>query len=188
MLVRDFQLLTRKTVSAPGSSKKVNVVASIGLAVGGVFGMAGTFIPSENLRNFAWAIDGLALIAATTLLALKFFRKGNDTIAAGFLIFAIGESVMLSGMGAGLAGSAPAFAAGTSLWATALVLILYPRDFPFWVRLVGWLAALLFFTAAAEIYSGQPLTPLSSPLPGLGYPFLVATFAGWIYTLLREKQ
>jgi hypothetical protein len=167
---------------------KSNLIASAGLAIGGIFGLAGTFVGEENLRNFAWAVDGLALIVSTILLALKFFRKGNDTIAAGFLIFAIGESVMLSGMGAGLAGSVPAFAAGVSLWATALVLILYPRDFPFWVRLAGWLASLIFLATATEIYSGQPLTPLSSPLPGLGYPFLVATFAGWIWTLLREKQ
>jgi hypothetical protein len=170
------------------SNRKLNVVASAGLAIGGIFGLAGTFVPAENLRNFAWGIDGLALIVATTLLALKYFRRGCDAIAAGFLIFAIGESVMLSGMGAGLAGSAPAFAAGTALWATAMVLIFYPRVFPFWVRLVGWLAALMFYVTATEIYAGQPLTPLSSPLPFFGYPFLVATFAGWIYTLLREQQ
>jgi hypothetical protein len=170
------------------TNKNLDVVASIGLALGGMFGLGGTFVAEENLRNLAWGVDGLALIVATTLLALKFFRKGCDSIASGFLIFAIGESVMLSGMGAGLQGSAPAFAAGASLWATAMVLISYPREFPFWVRLVSWLASLLFFVTAAEIFSGQPLNPLSSPLPFFAYPLLVATFAGWIWTLLREKQ
>jgi hypothetical protein len=67
---------------------------------------------------------------------------------------------MLSGMGAGLDGSAPAFAAGAALWATAMVLIGFPREFAFWVRLVGFLASLVFFVTALEIYSGQPLNPL----------------------------
>jgi hypothetical protein len=142
------------------SNKNLNLVASIGLALGGVFGLAGTFAGQENLRNLAWGIDSLGLIVATTLLAIKFFRKGCDAIAAGFLIFAIGEAVMLSGMGAGLDGSAPAFAAGAALWATAMVLIGFPREFAFWVRLVGFLASLVFFVTALEIYSGQPLNPL----------------------------
>jgi hypothetical protein len=168
-------------------NKRLNVVAAVGLALGGVFGLAGTFAGQENLRNIEWGIDSLGLIVATTLLAIKFFRKGCDVIAAGFLIFAIGEAVMLSGMGAGLEGSAPAFAAGTALWATAMVLIGFPRELAFWVRLLGFLASLIFLVTALEIYSGQPLTPLSSPLPFFGYPFLVATFAGWIWTLLREN-
>jgi hypothetical protein len=43
-----------------------------------------------------------------------------------------------------------------------------------------------FFVTATEIFWGKPLTPLSSPLPFFGYPFLVITFVGWIWTLLRE--
>ena len=44
---------------------------------------------------------------ATARLTLKFFRKGNDWVAAGFLVFAIGEAVMLSGTEASLARSVP---------------------------------------------------------------------------------
>ncbi len=116
----------------PERGRNLNVIASVGLTLGGVFGLAGTFAGQANLRNLAWEIDGLGLIVATSLLAIKFFRKGCDAIAAGFLVFAIGESVMLSGR--------------------------------------------------------KALTPLSSPLPFFGYPFLVITFAGWIWTLLRENK
>jgi hypothetical protein len=38
-----------------------------------------------------------------------------------------------------------------------------------------------------QIFSGIPLTPLSSPLPFFAYPFFVATFAGWIWTLLKVE-
>jgi hypothetical protein len=82
----------------------------------------------SDLQQVLWAIDGAALVAATSLLSLKFFRKGNDLIAAGFLVYALGESATLSGTAAGATGSVPAFAAGTALWATALLLVSIPRD------------------------------------------------------------
>ena len=168
--------------------RNVNVGASVGLALGAVFGMAGTFVSQANLRNLAWEIDGLGLIAATSMLAMKYFRKGCDAVAAGFLVFAIGESVMLSGMAAGLEASVPAFAAGTALWAVGILLVSFPDEFSLWVRVAGFAASAVFFTTATEIYLGLPLTPLSSPLPYFAYPLLVLTFAGWIWTLLRENR
>ena len=173
---------------ATDKNANLNLIASIGLALGGVFGLAGTFVGRADLRNIAWEIDGLGLIVATSLLAIKFFRKGCDAIAAGFLVFAIGESVMLSGMAAGLEGSVPSFAAGTALWATAMLLIHFPPVFPLWVRLFGFVSSILFFITATKIFWGQALTPLSSPLPFYGYPFLVITFIGWIGMLLRENR
>jgi hypothetical protein len=53
----------------------LNVTAMIGLALGGVFGMAGTFVAESNLRSIFWGIDGLALVVATTILALKYFPE-----------------------------------------------------------------------------------------------------------------
>jgi hypothetical protein len=45
--------------------RSVRVVASAGLAVGAVFGMAGTFAPSSSFRGLAWGIDGVALVMAS---------------------------------------------------------------------------------------------------------------------------
>ena len=81
----------------------VNLVAAIGLALGGVFGLVGTVVTERNLQAASWGIDGVGLVVAASLLALRFFRKGNDFVAAGFLVFAIGEGVMLSGTAATLA-------------------------------------------------------------------------------------
>src|SRR5258707_11968058 len=100
----------------------VNLAAAIGLALGAVFGMAGTLVTQPKLQAALWAIDSVGLVMAAALLSLKFFRKASDLVAAGFLVFAIGEGVMLSGTSAGPAGSVPAFAAGTALWAAALLL------------------------------------------------------------------
>jgi len=164
----------------------LNAVAAAGLVLGAVFGLAGTLVTQPNLRNASWGLDALGLVMAASLLALKFLRKGNEIVAGGFLVFAIGEAVMLSGTAAGLAGSVPAFAAGTGLWATSLLLISIPREFPLAVRVAGIVSSILFFITSSRIFWGETLSPISSPLPFFAYPCLVLTFIGWIWTLLRE--
>jgi hypothetical protein len=106
--------------------RQVNVAAAIGLALGGVFGLLGTVVTQQNLRAISWGIDSIGLVVATTLLALNYFRKENDFVAAGFLVFAIGEGVMLSGTAGSLETSVPSFAAGTALWSAALLLTSAP--------------------------------------------------------------
>jgi hypothetical protein len=163
-----------------------NVAAAIGLALGGVFGMLGTMVAERNLQAAFWAVDGVGLVVATALLALRFFRTGNDVVAAGFLVFTIGESVMLAGTAESLAGSVPSFAAGTALWSAALLLTSVPKEFASWIRLVGAVGAILFAITAARIFWGEQVLPTTSPLPFFAYPFLVLTFAGWIWTLLKS--
>ena len=77
--------------------RKLKVVASVGLAMGGALGMAGTFAPSASLRGLAWGIDGTALVTAGAILALVFNRMGQDLVAAGCLVFAIGEGASCCG-------------------------------------------------------------------------------------------
>jgi len=147
--------------------------------------MAGTFAPTTFLRGLAWGIDGVGLVMASALLTLAFYRKGQDLVASGFLVFVVGEGLILSGAAMDLAASIPSFGAGISLWALALVLISTPRVFPVPVRLLGFLAAVLFGVAALQIFAGIQVTPTTAPLPFHAYPVLVATFAGWIWTLLK---
>ena len=75
----------------------MKIVAAFGLALGRIFGLPGAFAGEPNLRSTFWGIDGVGLVVATVILALRFFRLGADAVAAGFLVFAIGEGVMLSG-------------------------------------------------------------------------------------------
>src|SRR3984957_2009886 len=104
------------------NDKSLRVLASIGLGVGGVLGLAGSFAPSASLRGLAWGIDGTALVMACSLLALRFFRIGQEIVAAGFLVFAIGESLIVSGSAMELARSVPSFGGGVGLWAAGLEL------------------------------------------------------------------
>jgi len=168
------------------SERALNRIAALGLLVGAAFGLAGTLVVSPTVQACLWAIDSVGLVIATSLLALKCFRAGADIVAGGFLVFAIGEGVLLSGTAAGPAGSVPAFAAGMALWAAALALISAPGQLPSWLRVLGAVASCLFAVTAARIYAGEALLPTSSPLPFFGYPFLVATLLGWAWTLLRE--
>jgi len=169
------------------SDRTLNRVAAAGLLVGAVFGLAGALVASPQLQASLWAIDSVGLVIATCLLTVKYFRAGADIVAAGFLVFAIGEGVLLSGTAAGARGSVPAFAAGTALWAAALVLISVPPLLARPLRLLGGVAAGLFAITAGRIYAGETLVPTATPLPFFAYPFLVATLLGWAWTLVREK-
>ena len=165
-----------------------DIVAAIGLTIGGAFGLAGTFVDSAELRETLWTIDGVALVVAAALLTMKYQRLGNDCVAAGFLTFVAGESLLLAGNVAGLEASVPSYVGGISLWAAALVLISAPETFALWTRLTALVAAVLFTVSAGMILWGAPLLPTSSPLPAAGYPFLVLTFIGWIWTLLKPGR
>jgi hypothetical protein len=169
-------------------SRALDLVAAAGLALGGIFGIAGTLVGSAPVRQTLWAIDGIGIVVATALLAVRFVRNGDDCVAAGFIVFVVAESLLLSGTPAGLVGSVPSFGAGVALWATSLLMTSIPRVFPLWVRLVGSLAALAFAITAARIFWGEQLLPTAAPLPSLGYPFLVLTFAGWAWRLLKGSQ
>ena len=58
--------------------KHLKVVAVIGLALGGVFGLVGTVVTSQSLRAAAWGIDAVGLVVATSLLTLMHFsQKGQ---------------------------------------------------------------------------------------------------------------
>ena len=131
-------------------------------------------------------IDGVAIVVATALLTMKYLRQGNDCVAAGFLTFTAGESLLLAGNAAGLQASVPSYVGGIALWSAALIMISAPKTFDLWMRLTGAAAALLFVVSAIAIIWGAPLLPTSAPLPAAGYPFLVLTFVGWIWTLLKS--
>lgn len=164
-----------------------DTIASLGLAIGGAFGLAGTFVASAPLRETLWTIDGAALVVATALLTMKYQRLGNDCVAAGFLTFLAGESLLMAGNAAGLEASVPSYVGGITLWAAALVMVSAPRTFALWMRLTAIVAAVLFVVSAGMIVWGVPLLPTSAPLPAAGYPFLVLTFVGWIWTIVKSR-
>ena len=167
---------------------RLRQIAAIGLVIGALLGMAGTFAPSASVRGLAWGVDGTALIVATALLSVYHLRRGNDLASAGFLVFVVGESLILSGAAMELEASAPSFAAGVALWAASLALVSASNVVPLLVKGVGFVAALLFAVVAAEIFAGRALTPLSEPLPFFAYPFLAATLFGWAWVHYRRDM
>jgi hypothetical protein len=168
------------------SDSRLRLIAPILLVVGALLGMAGTFVPSANLRALCWGVDGTALTVAAALLTIHHVRRGNDLAAAGFLVFGVGEGLILSGSAMDLAASAPSFAAGAGLWAASLVLVSADRVMPPVVRAVGLVGSLLFAVVAVQIFCGNALTPLSRPLPFFAYPFLAATLFGWAWAHYRS--
>ena len=106
-------------------------------------------------------------------------------MAAGFIVFAVGEGLILSGAAMDPVASAPSFGAGAGLWAASLALISAPSLLPTLVRGVGLIASILFALLAVQVFAGRPLTPLSVPLPFFAYPFLAVTLFGWAWAHLK---
>lgn len=94
--------------------------------------MAGTMVADASVRQIFWGIDGVGLVVATTLLAIRALRAGHDMMAAGFLVFALGETVLVSSNPAGLAAALPSFGGGVVLWAAGLLLVSGPAVLPGW--------------------------------------------------------
>src|SRR5690348_8052627 len=99
------------------SGEGLRIVAAAGLVIGALLGMAGTFAPSAELRGLAWGVDGIAIIVGSALLVVHHLREGNAQLAAGFLVFLAGETLIVSGSAMELVASASLFAAGAGLWA-----------------------------------------------------------------------
>jgi hypothetical protein len=170
------------------NEKLIKTIASVGLFIGGIFGMVGSFVSSASIRGLAWGLDGVGLILASALLTIYYFRKGYDTIAAGFLIFAVGEGLILSCNATNLNENVSSFGAGTSLWAASLALISFQNLFPMIVRLTGFIAAVLFSIVSVQIFTGRPVNALTEPLPFYAYPFFAATIFGWGWMLLPTNS
>jgi len=170
------------------NDRPLRSIAALALVIGALLGIAGTFAPSAPMRAIAWGLDGTALVVAAALLTVRYFRRGNDLAAAGFLVFVAAETLIVSGSAMDLVQSAPQFAAGVALWSAALVLVGASGVMPRWVSAVGFVAALLFALVAVQIFSGSALTPLSQPLPFFAYPFLAASLLGWAWVQYRSAN
>jgi hypothetical protein len=133
------------------------VVGAAGLVIGGLLGMAGSFVPSADLRGIAWGIDGIAIVVGCALLAVHHLRQGNDQLAAGFLVFLAAETLIVSSSAMTLEASAPSFGAGAGLWSAALVLISASPAMPVFVRVTGAIASVLLPITAVRIFGGQVL-------------------------------
>lgn len=154
------------------------------LVAGGVLGMVGSFVPPA-LRGIAWGLDGTALVVGGALLAVHYLMLRNELLAAAFVVFVAGQTLVVSGSAMSLEASSPGFGAGVGLWSAALALIAASSANPVFVRLTAAVASVLFAIASLQIYAGTALTPLSQPLPFFAYPVLVLTLFGLAWGHLR---
>jgi hypothetical protein len=168
------------------NQKSIQLIAAIGLISGAVFGMTGSFVSSVSLRSLAWGIDGISLVVATALLTVFYFRKGSDITASGFLVFAIGQSLVLSSSGPALDTNVFIFGAGAGLWSTSLFLISSQKTYPVILRFTGAVAAILFAIVAVQVFMNQAINAGSKPFPFYAFPFFAFTILGWAWMLGKK--
>lgn len=163
------------------------IIASIGLAIGALFGALGSiFVDPPVLQTVLYEISSVGLVVATAFLTIKYIRTNMDFLATGFLIFAIGEAIMTVGMPLGADGGMAAFGAGLALYVPALLFISIPKYFPVIFRITGIAASIPFAISASKIFLGKQVLSTEA-LPGIGYGLLVITIIGWIWTILKQK-
>ena len=164
------------------------ILIVVGLATGAVLGFGGNFLPAGSPKNIAYVLSSLGIIMGSALLAAWFARQGKSTVAVGFALLALAESISLSGIF--LLASAPTFpgaytfAAGVALYAVALPLVSVPSAFPLWARIIGTLAAIPFAAHSLLWLLGRSPAP-SGPLASIGYVLLTVAIVGWMITVLR---
>ncbi len=166
---------------------RLRQAAALGLVIGALFGVAGAFAPSASLRGLAWGLDGTALVVATALLTVHYFRRGEDLAAAGFLVFMAGETLIVSGSAMELTASVPTFGAGAALWAAALLMVGASGVMPRLLNGISYLGTLLLVIVSVRIFYGEPLTALTQPLPFFAYPPFAATLIGCAWTVARAE-
>lgn len=159
------------------NSNRLRILAAFCLVVGSVLGMVGSFA-SPAVRGIVWGLDGTALVVGAALLAVHYIMLRNEQLATAFLVFLVGQTLVVSGSAMKLSESSPSFAAGIGLWAAALALISASAAIPVFVRVTAGIASVLFAITALQIYGGILLTSLSEPLPFYAYPVLVITLFG----------
>jgi hypothetical protein len=156
-------------------------LAAGGLVIGAVLGVAGSFVSSPEMRTLLWGIDGIALIGATALLTVYHVRRGNDLLAAGFLAFVAGETLILGSSAFEIIGSGALFGTGAGVWAASLAIISLSGVMRPLIRALGWVASFAFAVVAIQIFLGAEIHPLSRPLPFFAYPVFAATIIGWAW-------
>ena len=165
----------------------ISILIIIGFALGVVFGIAGSSVKDLVLQSLLYEISSLGIIVAAVLIAGKLFRKGEDLVAAGFMVFCLGEIVM--NVGAAPAASEVAmgsFGAGMAIYVPAFLMICLPKFFPLLVRLTGIVCTVPFAIAAGKIFLGQDV-PSTTLFPSAGYAFLSLTLIGIIYVVAKRK-
>src|SRR4051812_33172853 len=66
------------------SGQRLRPVAAAGLVIGALLGLAGSFVPSADLRGLARGVDGTAIVVGSALLTVHHAREGNERLAALF--------------------------------------------------------------------------------------------------------
>lgn len=166
----------------------ISILIITGFALGVIFGIGGSSVKDLVLQSIFYEISSLGIIVAAVLLAGRLFRKGEDLVSAGFMVFALGEIVMNVGVAPAASEVAMgSFGAGMALYVPAFLMISLPKFWPLLVRITGVLCTIPFAIAAVKIFLGQNV-PSTSLFPSAGYAFLSLTMIGIIFTMIKRKN
>lgn len=160
----------------------MRLIVTVGFAIGALLGMGGSFLPPGDLQHNAWFVSSAGLVVGLVLLAGRMTTEGRDQTAAGLVVLALAEVVLMT-----MAGSMrpeTVFAHGVGLYVPGFLLVAASDRYPVWVRVVNVLTAVAF-AAHWVLHVTGGHAPVNGPAAGVGYGLFVASLVGWTVDVWR---
>jgi hypothetical protein len=153
------------------------LVVGVGLLVAVAAGIAGGAFESVAAQSTLYAASSVGWVMATALLALHHARRGELSVAAGFLILTIAETLLWVSGRPGDPDYELGFAGGVIFYVPGLLLIGLPRAYQGVIRALAVLSAGAWGFGAGKYLVGSEFSS-SEPLALAGYILLGVAFVG----------
>lgn len=166
----------------------VRHVAAWGMVGWILLGLAGAVVPEGGPRDVLWLLSGVGLVTGGMAAAAVYRSKGMDLHAAGFMVLAIAEAVMIAGHNRATDPGADAgFATGVALYAAGFLLVGIPSGFAWWGRVAAVVSSVPFALHAILRAAGQELGS-DGPYTDYGYALAFVAVVAFAVDLLGLQK
>jgi hypothetical protein len=164
-----------------GAGRVERVIIGSGLLIAVVAGLAGRGFESVATKSVLFALSSVGWVTATAILAFQQAHRGELTVAAGFLILTIAETLLWVSGRPGDPAYEVGFAGGAMFYVPGLLMIGVPAVFPWIIRALAILSAGAWTLGTARFLTGSGFSD-TDPLAIAGYSLISAFFAGvaWV--------
>lgn len=171
-----------ETARPPGGDA---LLVAIGLLVAVGAGLSGGLFEAGSTQSVLYALSSLGWVVATALLCLRHARRGESTVAAGFMLLTIAEAMLWAGGRPGDPGYLAGFAGGTMFYVPGLLLVGLPAVYSLLVRTTAVLGAGVWAVGAAISLTGGEFAG-TDPLALVGYTLVSLAYVGVAVRALRQ--
>lgn len=167
-----------------GLGKGQRRTVAIGLLIAVATGVAAGGFESVSVQSPLFALSSTGWVIATAILVFHHGQRFELTVAAGFLILTVAETLLWVNGHPGDPGYEAGFAGGAMFYVPGVLLAAAPGVYPPWIRAFGVLAGGVLAVGAARFLTGSGFAH-TDPLAMAGYGLISAFFLGVAWVTLR---